>query len=225
MTITFAHRGGRAHGADNQIATFVEALSRGATGLETDAWVTRDGVVVLDHDGVLRRRGRRTPIAQVRRDDLPAHVPTLDDLYAACGTDFELAVDIKSADAIGAVVAVADAHRAAQRLWLFAHRGVSFEELDGAHPAITFHARSLLGPAHRSQLEAARQAGVEAINARWLWWRRELVAEVHALGLKAFGYDAQQPRSIRRCLEVGLDGVFSDHVDRMVAAARADAGD
>jgi len=43
----FAHRGGRGHGRDNEIATFVEALRRGATGLETDAWVTSDGQVVL----------------------------------------------------------------------------------------------------------------------------------------------------------------------------------
>lgn len=218
---TFAHRGGRAHGGDNQIATFVEALARGATGLETDAWVTRDGAVVLDHDGVLRRQGRRTSIAQVRRDELPAHVPTLEDLYESCGTDFELAVDIKSAEAIGAVVAIAQAHDAAARLWLFAHRGVAFEELDGAHAAATFHGRTLLGPGRRSRLQAAQAAGIEAINCRWLWWRRNVVAEVQALGMKAFGYDAQQPSSIRRCLAVGLDGIFSDHVDRMISALSA----
>ena len=37
----------------------------GATGLETDVWLTADGVPVLDHDGVVRRRGRQRPIAAV----------------------------------------------------------------------------------------------------------------------------------------------------------------
>jgi glycerophosphoryl diester phosphodiesterase len=106
-------------------------------------------------------------------------------------------------------------------LWLFAHRGVGFEELDGAHPAMTFHGRTLVGPGRRRRFEAARDAGIEAVNARWLWWRHEIVDEVHSAGMKAFGYDAQQSRSIRRCITVGLDGIFSDHVDRMTAALRS----
>ncbi len=222
--IGFAHRGGRAHGGDNRIETFVEALSRGANGLETDAWVTSDGAVVLDHDGVLRTGTRRTPIPQVRRDRLPAHVPTLEELYAACGTDFDLAVDIKSADAIEPVVAVASAHGAAERLWLFAHRGVDFDELDGVHPAMTLHGRNMVGSGRRGRLQAAQAAGIQAINARWMWWRRDIVAEVHDLGMKAFGYDAQRSSSIRRCVILGLDGVFSDHVDRLVAELSASAG-
>jgi glycerophosphoryl diester phosphodiesterase len=218
---TFAHRGGRALGGDNQIATFVEALARGATGLETDAWVTRDGAVVLDHDGVLRRRGRRTSIAQVRRDELPAHVPTLEDLYESCGTDFELAVDIKNRETVDAAVRVATEHGAADRLWVFAHQGIRFEQLGAAHAAMTCHGRQLIGPSRLTRFRAAQAAGIEAINSRWLWWRRDIVAEVQALGMKAFGYDAQQPSSIRRCLAVGLDGIFSDHVDRMTAALSA----
>jgi glycerophosphoryl diester phosphodiesterase len=215
----FAHRGGRAHGRDNEIATFVEALRRGATGLETDAWVTSDGQVVLDHDGVHRAAARRrTPISQIRRSELPTHVPTLDDLYAACGTDFELAIDIKNSDTADGVVRVAEAHSAADRLWLFAHTGVTFDHLGDAHSCKTLHARLLLGPNRRHQLQAAKAAGVTAINARWMWWRRSLVEEVHALDMLAFGYDAQKSSSIQRCVDVGLDGMFSDHVDRMHAA-------
>jgi len=214
----FAHRGGRGHGRDNEIATFVEALRRGATGLETDAWVTSDGQVVLDHDGVHRGvAGRRTPIAQVGRSELPAHVPTLDDLYAACGTDFALAIDIKHSDTADAVIRVAEAHNAAGRLWLFAHTGVGFDHLGDAHAAKTFHARDLIGPGHLARLQAAKDAGITAINARWMWWRKPLVEQVHGLGLLAFGYDAQRSSSIRRCVGVGLDGMFSDHVDRMHA--------
>lgn len=215
---TFAHRGGRSHGRDNEIATFVEALNRGATGLETDAWVTSDGQVVLDHDGVLRSAARRTPIAQVRRSELPTHVPTLDDLYATCGTDFELAIDIKDSNTADSVVRVAEAHDAAGRLWLFAHTGVTFDHLGDAHACKTFHARDLLGASNLRQLKAAKDLGIKAINARWMWWRRDLVEAVHSLDLLAFGYDAQQYTSIQRCISVGLDGMFSDHVDRMHAA-------
>src|SRR4051794_25119567 len=115
----FAHRGGRAHGPDNTMGTFREALARGAEGLETDAWLTVDGQVVLDHDGVIRAAQRRQqPIAQVRRSDLPAHIPTLDEVYDSCGTDFDLAIDVRLPEVAAAVIDVARRHSAVDRLWL-----------------------------------------------------------------------------------------------------------
>ena len=59
--VGFAHRGARAHAPENTLEAFALALRLGATGLETDAWLTADGQVVLDHDGVVKvgRRKRR----------------------------------------------------------------------------------------------------------------------------------------------------------------------
>ena len=54
--IAFAHRGARAYAPENTIEAFQLALRLGATGLESDVWVTSDGIAVLDHDGVVRRR-------------------------------------------------------------------------------------------------------------------------------------------------------------------------
>ena len=48
------------------------ALRLGDPGLESDAWVTADGIVVLDHDGVVGGRLRRRPIASLPHAQLPA---------------------------------------------------------------------------------------------------------------------------------------------------------
>src|SRR5215210_4701976 len=94
--IAFAHRGARAHAPENTLEAFRLALRLGATGLESDVWLTADGEAVLDHDGVAR-------IA------LPSFVPTLEELYADCGTSYELSLDVKDAAAASAAVAVARA--------------------------------------------------------------------------------------------------------------------
>ena len=52
--IAFAHRGARAHAPENTIEAFKLGLRLGATGLESDVWLTADGIPVLDHDGVVR---------------------------------------------------------------------------------------------------------------------------------------------------------------------------
>src|SRR5256885_11529810 len=116
--IAFAHRGARAHARENTLEAFALALRLGATGLESDVWCTADGVAVLDHDGQVGSRLRRRSIGDVRRAQLPAHIPTLDDLYTECGTDFELSLDVKDPAAIGATVAAARAAGVANPMWL-----------------------------------------------------------------------------------------------------------
>lgn len=220
----FAHRGGRAHGPDNTLAAFRAALARGATGLETDAWVTADGVVVLDHDGVHRvARRRHEPMSAVRRGELPAHIPSLEELYSSCGADFDLAIDIREPEVAGAVVDVADAAGATSRLWLVApvwRLLPAWRELHGdVHLAHTMDVRAR----SMRNVVAARDAGAEAVNLRAVWWTSSFVRRVHDAGLLAFGYDAQTTWSLQRALRHGVDAVFSDHVDRMTNAIAASA--
>src|SRR5215204_6102055 len=86
--IAFAHRGARAHAPENTIESFELALRLGATGLESDVWLTSDGEAVLDHDGVVKQGFRRRPIAEMRRSGLPVHIPSLAEMLDACGTGF-----------------------------------------------------------------------------------------------------------------------------------------
>src|SRR5205809_4670788 len=105
--IAFAHRGASAHAPANTLQAFRLGLRLGATGLESDVWLTADGVPVLDHDGVVGGRARRRRIGAVRRADLPDTIPTLAELYQACGADFDLSLDVKDAEAAPAVLAAA----------------------------------------------------------------------------------------------------------------------
>jgi glycerophosphoryl diester phosphodiesterase len=214
----FAHRGG-GHGPENALQTFVDAIAKGADGLETDAWVSADGSIVLDHDGV--HPATRQPISEVRRDQLPAHMPTLDELYAACGTDFDLAIDVKTDAVATALVETARRHGAESRLWVVApYASIAvLEHLDAGHRAVTIRGEVLRVRGRRAiALGDAVGAKVEAVNARWMWWNRGIVREVHDLGMLAFAYDAQRSSSLERTVRLGLDGVFSDHVGRMLAA-------
>src|SRR5262245_18404547 len=117
--ITFAHRGGKADLPENTIPAFQRALSLGATGLETDARLSADGEVVLAHDERVRKGVRR-----VRVPDTPAAalaemgVPRLADLYAECGTDFELSVDVKQRGVARPLIEVARAAGVPERLWV-----------------------------------------------------------------------------------------------------------
>lgn len=221
--IGFAHRGARAHAQENTIEAFTLAVRLGATGLESDAWLTADDEVVLDHDGVVRSGLRRRAIADLRRDQLPAHIPTLAQLYEAVGTDRELSLDVKDPAAAGPVVDVARSAGgpALARLWLCSpswERAASWRDLsDDVQLVDSTRMRAVKeGPERRAARLA--DAGVDAVNLHHSDWTGGHTALFHRFGRLCLGWDAQYRHHLDALLAMGIDGVFSDHVDRMVDA-------
>ncbi len=48
-------------------------------------------------------------------------------------------------------------------------------------------------------------------------WTAGLVGLFHRFDVLAFAWDLQEVRNLRAVLAMGIDAVYSDHVDRMVA--------
>jgi glycerophosphoryl diester phosphodiesterase len=219
--ITFAHRGGRAHGAENTIPLFRRALEHGAAGLESDARLSADGEVVLVHDPVAKRGWRRRRVDQSTAAELAAlEVPRLADLYAELGTDYELSLDVYDPAVPVPTVQVAAAAGAATRLWVCAGRVetlVTLGELrTGARLVHSTRRRAVTGSVERHAAELA-EAGVSACNMHHTDWTAGLVELYHRFDVRAFAWDVQEVRHLRAVLAMGMDAVYSDHVDRMVA--------
>lgn len=215
--IGFAHRGARAHAAENTLEAFALALEMGASGLESDVWLTADGVAVLDHDGVVAG----VPVGRLDRRALPPHIPALADLYAACGTGFELSLDLKDDAAAPEVLRVAAAAGAPDRLWLCHWNWRRLVPCREASRAVRLVDSTSLAhmrtPAPERAWRMAR-LGIDALNLHHTHWSRELVDAMRAAGRLVFAWDLQSPADLRAALALGVDGVYSDHVDRMQAA-------
>ena len=219
--IAFAHRGARSERPENTVEAFLRALELGANGLETDAWLTADGQVILDHDGVVGPIWRRKAISACPRDELPPHMPTLGQLYQACGADFELSVDVKDPAALLPLVEVARAAGAAERLWLCHHDWrpmAAWHRLVPECHLVESTNLAWMREGLAARVSALSAAGLDAVNLHRTQWSEEAVREVHSVGLRAFGWDAQTADDLERLVALGVDGVYSDHVERMVAA-------
>ena len=73
----------------------------------------------------------------------------------------------------------------------------------------------------RQNEEAASMIGIDVINLHHSDWTGGWIAMVHRFGLLAFGWDAQYERILEELLDSGIDGVYSDHVDTMMACIDA----
>ncbi|MDP8992454.1 MAG: glycerophosphodiester phosphodiesterase [Actinomycetota bacterium] len=222
--IAFAHRGASAHAPENTLDAFRLGLEMGATGLESDVWLSADGVPVLDHEGALRSGLRRRPFSELARRDLPSRVLALEDLYAAVGSDFHLSLDLKDPAAAERVVAVAGgAGDALGRLWLCHGDWRRLAGWRGLSPEVhlvdsTRLRRVKEGPERRAAALSA--AGIDAVNLHHTEWSGGLTTLFHRFGLFAFGWDCQHERVLEAVVAMGIDGVYSDHVDRMAAVMR-----
>lgn len=219
--IGFAHRGARAHARENTLDAFRLALRLGATGLESDVWLTSDGLPVLDHDGLVRAGLRRRRFADMERGDLPAHVVTLPELYEACGTDFDLSLDVKDAAAAGAVVTAAREADAESRLWLCHpdwRKVADWRELSPTARLVDSTRRRLMKEGVERRAATLAEAGVDAVNLHHSDWTTGFVILFHRFRILAMAWDCQHAHVLVEVLGMGVDAVFSDHVDRMTDA-------
>jgi glycerophosphoryl diester phosphodiesterase len=220
--ITFAHRGGKADGPENTLPLFRRALEHGAAGLESDARLSADGEVVLVHDAVAKRgRLRRARVDQSTAAELAElEVPRLVDLYDELGTDYELSLDLYDPAARVPVLDVAVAAGATDRLWVCAGGIETLVELGergtGVHLVHSTRRQRITGSVERHAARLAEEK-ISAVNMHYTDWTKGLVELYHRFDVLTFAWDIQQVRHLRAILAMGVDALYSDYVDRMVA--------
>ena len=172
---------------------------------------------MLDHDGVIGSVLRKRQISDIKRRDLPQHIPSLAELYEAVGSDFELSLDVKDPSAFHEVVEVSRQGGAEKRLWLCHPNLDLVSSWRQRTSAQLVNSVRLAKISEGLELRSAKLAdlGIDALNMRYPDWNAGRVSVVHRFGLFALGWDAQQHREIAALYDMGIDGVFSDHVDRL----------
>jgi glycerophosphoryl diester phosphodiesterase len=223
--ILFGHRGALGYAPENTIGGFKLARAQGATGLESDAWLAADGIPVLVHDETIRRPGARIFVTRRTAAELRAwDVPSLAELYDACGTAYDLSLDVKHGEVAPALIAVAQAAGAVKRMWLCHDRVGPLVDMRAGSAAVRLvHSPNLRAIEARFGAHVVQLArlDIDALNMRWRAWTPERVAAVHREGLLAFAWDANADPAVERLMGLGVDGIYSDYPDRLVAAVVA----
>ncbi|WP_432070417.1 glycerophosphodiester phosphodiesterase [Streptomyces sp. AA1529] len=213
-----AHRGAPWAARENTLPSFRAAVAAGADAVELDVRLTRDGVPVVLHDRTLERLwGHDAAVGTVSRErltELAPGVPALTDALAAT-RGVRTLVDLPDPGAVAAAVAAVRAADAADRVYYCggpeAMRRVR-AVLPGAELALTWERAAPVRPTLLAEL-----------RPRWLNYRfglltPELVARAHADGRLVSAWTADRVRTMRRLAALGVDGITSNHVARLVRA-------
>lgn len=218
------HRGAAAYAPENTLESFREARRRGATWIELDVKISRDGVPIIMHDESLKRTtGVDRLVIDTDRTDLPAGVPTFAEAIACLG-ELGLGCNVEIKPCPGREAATARAAvEALRQCWprhLPAPLLSSFkdESLATALQAAPEYARALLigeqVPDWHIRAQAVRAVGLN-INGKKLGalWAHDIKRSGYLLGV----YTINDPAEARALIALGADCIITDAPDVILA--------
>lgn len=222
-----AHRGASAYRPENTLAAYELAVAQRADMIEVDLHRTRDGEVVIVHDAELGRIGGRgevadVSLAEVRSLDAGAghRVPTLEELLDGFGARIPLNLELKQStrgayEGLPGLAAAGVRRRGLLGRTLFSSfYDPVLAELRRDEPDARI-ALLLSRQAPQRWVERAHALSAEAVNPELPLVDRAFVERAHGEGLAVYVFTVDPLDEMRRLLEYGVDGLFTNVPDRM----------
>ena len=225
--LVIAHRGASGDRPENTHSAFQLAVDQRADMIEIDLHLSRDGAIVVRHDADLSSVGLNREIRAVdlaRIQDLDAgggeKIPTLDEVLDRFGTEIAFNLELKTGSEGAYPGLEAAALRAVEARGLLASTLFSAfcDDVLGRLRGLSSQARlAVLVSARRpaGALERARAVGAEALNPAFLLASADFIDAAHAEGFAVYPYTVDALAELRRCLEAGVDGLFTNYPDRL----------
>lgn len=236
-----AHRGFAASAGlvENTVAAFESALALGATHIESDIQVTKDGVAVLFHDDdLLRVAGLPQKVSDVLASELAAidlggghRVPTLEQVlrafpYARFNLDFKVWEALSPATEVISrlnaqdrvlIASFSDRRRAkAQAALTGAVGSAGIARVIGIRLAAALRARRIL--ARLARPVVALQVPVSSGLIRFD--NAGFIRELKAVGLEIHFWTVNDSAEMQRLVDLGADGIVTDRTDFAVNTLR-----
>jgi glycerophosphoryl diester phosphodiesterase len=231
--VVIGHRGGSALAPENTLACYEKAIALGADYVEIDVRVTRDGRFVLMHDGKVDRttngKGAVAELGYAAIRGLDAgswfapqyagqRVPTLAEALALCRGRIGIYLDHKE----GSIPAIARVIRKAGMMdQVVVYDGpeelAEWKRVAPRLPVMISPDEEYRHPGGIAELLAKVPADILDGNAAE--WTADLVAEAHAHGARVFVDNlglTDNDDWYRKAIEMGVDGIQTDHPDRVI---------
>lgn len=237
-----AHRGWSGKAPENTMAAFRLAMELDVDGIELDVHMSRDGHVVICHDERLERTTDGSGLIvehdldQLKRLDAGRwfseefageRIPTLRELFeavTASGWPGLINVELKSGPILypgleEAVASLAREYQLVERILVSSFNHYALVEMKRVAPQIK--TAPLYMAALYEPWRYALDLGCEVLHPMYPSAHPMIIAGAHQAGVTVNAWTVNDPDLARHLADAGVDGIITDHPDRIREALSA----
>ncbi|MGE0010323.1 MAG: glycerophosphodiester phosphodiesterase [Candidatus Babeliales bacterium] len=225
--LVIGHRGACGYVPENTLSSFKKAVELGVDMIEFDVHCCASGELMVIHDNTLDRTTNTTGyIKDFTLDQLnnavniknsKERIPTLNEVLDTIGHAAMIAIELKGPGTAQPVARIVqeylDKGWHSDNFYILSFDHLQLQEFHEYLPEIkrcaTVYGMPLEYPLY------AKKHGFNAVATCYEYATQQFVAAAHKAGLKVFIYTANDPHIIKKLLEIGVDGIFSDYPDRI----------
>jgi glycerophosphoryl diester phosphodiesterase len=219
--LRIGHRGAAGHAPENTIAAIRKGVSLGVDFAELDVQRTRDGRLVVMHDALVDRTTDGTGLVsdmtwaelQLLATDDGERVPCLEAALAAASGHVGVILEAKAPGIGPALHRVVRASDFPGGVIYSSFLHAEIFEVRGIDPQA--RTMALMECVPLSGAAFAREAKASLVGLAHDSATAEFVATLHAAGVEVLLYTVNEPRLIQRGIDLGADGIISDHPERV----------
>jgi glycerophosphoryl diester phosphodiesterase len=229
-----AHRGASGHAPENTFAAFQRAVELGATFIETDLHVTRDGRFVAIHDSTVDRTTNGSgqvhnfTLAELRqvdaglwfdRDFMGERIPTLEEILEFSRKhDVVFYLELKYPAVLGmdhSLVAAFQKMQSAPRTVVISFDPATLTPLRRLDPSVM--TGLLVEEAKPDCIQATLDLGARQLCPKISSVTPALVEHAHRADLQVVTWTANSAEQMRAMIAANVDGIMTDFPDRLRA--------
>ncbi|MFX0099341.1 MAG: glycerophosphodiester phosphodiesterase [Candidatus Hodarchaeota archaeon] len=225
--ITWGHRGST-YGPENTILSFSKAIEMGVDGIELDVYKSKDGHMMVTHAdaieiGDTRYRISKLPLEELKKvkfeDD--QEMPTLDEVFTrferATNKTLLYSVDIRDLRSFEDYFQVLESHDVLDRVYTCFDSRYSLKKMQRMHPEL-IKILSLQGGGQAAieEIQKVDASTLKVINLSSEHLTSEIIEMIHKKNLLSFVWECNDKETIKKFVELGVDGIYSDYPDILV---------
>lgn len=243
-----AHRGANKYAPQNTLPAFEKAIEFGATGVETDVHVTKDGIPVICHNYTINDTSNGIgsissyTLEELKQFDFGSYyshrfagvkIPTLDEfLELIASSNIEVMnIELKSprekeTGIVESTIKAVKNHELFNRLLISSFDPKLLIEAKKIDPRC--QTGLLYAPNHIEGIVAnvfpvkfAKNIGANALHPVEFYVSRQYVEAAHNAGIKVNPWTVNRDSTIERFIKIGVDGIITDCPDRVRKIAQS----
>lgn len=242
--LIIAHRGVSSLEIENTVPAFRKAVEIGADMIEFDVQQTKDKKLVICHDFNLKRLGGIDKnIDEITFDELKeikienpkiseektGSIPTLEDFLKEFAGKIKFNLEIKSVSGhvfteTDQILNLLDFYKAQNSVLISSFDFDVMQKISALRSDLELAV--LVGDSdlrwwnrrfdERRAIRKALSVGAKNLHLPVKKLHKNFINKIHEAGLKAFVYTVYPGKDFEKCLECGIDGIFTNHPQEFV---------